>query len=46
MSGTVHSDHFSAALPATGWDIHRIARAWAELMTRLGYQRFLAMGSD
>jgi pimeloyl-ACP methyl ester carboxylesterase len=33
--------------PATpGWDIHRIARAWAELMTRLGYERFLAMGSD
>jgi epoxide hydrolase len=33
--------------PATpGWDIHRIARAWAELMTRLGYDRFLAMGSD
>ena len=33
--------------PATpGWDIHRIARAWAELMTRLGYERFLAVGSD
>src|SRR5262245_8020750 len=33
--------------PATpGWDIHRIAGAWAELMTRLGYQRFLAQGSD
>jgi pimeloyl-ACP methyl ester carboxylesterase len=33
--------------PATpGWDVHRIAGAWAELMTRLGYQRFLAQGSD
>ncbi len=31
---------------ATGWDVHRIARAWAELMARLGYGRFLAMGSD
>ncbi len=37
---------FSGKPAATGWDIHRIARAWAELMTRLGYQRFLAMGSD
>ena len=31
---------------STGWDVHRIARAWAELMTRLGYDRFLAQGSD
>jgi pimeloyl-ACP methyl ester carboxylesterase len=37
---------FSGKPAAPGWDIHRIARAWAELMTRLGYQRFLAMGSD
>jgi epoxide hydrolase len=37
---------FSGKPSATGWDIHRIARAWAELMTRLGYDRFLAMGSD
>jgi pimeloyl-ACP methyl ester carboxylesterase len=29
-----------------GWTIHRIARAWAELMSRLGYARFLAAGSD
>jgi pimeloyl-ACP methyl ester carboxylesterase len=33
--------------PATiGWNIHRIARAWCELMTRLGYRRFIAAGSD
>jgi pimeloyl-ACP methyl ester carboxylesterase len=33
--------------PATsGWDVHHIARAWAELMSRLGYGRFLAQGSD
>jgi epoxide hydrolase len=37
---------FSGKPSATGWDIHRIARAWAELMTRLGYDRFLAQGSD
>ena len=28
---------FSGKPSATGWDVHRIARAWAELMTRLGY---------
>jgi len=37
---------FSGKPASAGWDIHRIARAWAELMTRLGYGRFLAMGSD
>src|SRR5947207_4345929 len=37
---------FSGKPATTGWDVHRIARAWAELMTRLGYQRFLAEGSD
>jgi epoxide hydrolase len=37
---------FSGKPAATGWDIHRIARAWAELMARLGYARFLAVGSD
>jgi pimeloyl-ACP methyl ester carboxylesterase len=37
---------FSGKPTSTGWDIHRIARAWAELMTRLGYDRFLALGSD
>ena len=37
---------FSGKPAAPGWDVHRIARAWAELMTRLGYRRFLAQGSD
>ena len=37
---------FSGKPAGTGWDVHRIARAWAVLMTRLGYGRFLAMGSD
>ena len=37
---------FSGRPTATGWDIHRIARAWCELMARLDYPRFLAAGSD
>ncbi|MFD8496470.1 epoxide hydrolase family protein [Amycolatopsis sp. NPDC059657] len=30
----------------TGWDVDRIARAWDELMTRLGYDRYGAQGGD
>jgi pimeloyl-ACP methyl ester carboxylesterase len=29
-----------------GWDPGRVARAWAELMNRLGYTRFGAQGGD
>lgn len=29
-----------------GWDVKRIAAAWAELMSRLGYDRYLAHGGD
>lgn len=29
-----------------GWDIHRVARAWAELMRCLGYLRYGAQGGD
>ncbi|MFI5916850.1 epoxide hydrolase family protein [Dactylosporangium sp. NPDC051541] len=29
-----------------GWDIVRVARAWAELMDRLGYERYGAHGGD
>ncbi len=29
-----------------GWDPDRIARAWAELMRRLGYHRYVAQGGD
>lgn len=29
-----------------GWDVKRIARAWAELMRRLGYTRYGAQGGD
>jgi pimeloyl-ACP methyl ester carboxylesterase len=37
---------FSAKPTATGWDPPRTARAWVELMKRLGYNRFVAQGGD
>jgi pimeloyl-ACP methyl ester carboxylesterase len=37
---------FSAKPAETGWDTARMARAWAELMQRLGYTRFVAQGGD
>jgi len=37
---------FSSPLAAPGWDTNRVARAWAELMTRLGYHRYGAQGGD
>jgi pimeloyl-ACP methyl ester carboxylesterase len=29
-----------------GWDLDRTARAWAELMSRLGYSHYVAQGGD
>ena len=37
---------FSGKPTATGWGPERIARAWATLMERLGYQRYAAQGGD
>jgi pimeloyl-ACP methyl ester carboxylesterase len=37
---------FSGRPVVTGWDPDRIARAWAELMKRLGYTRYVAQGGD
>jgi pimeloyl-ACP methyl ester carboxylesterase len=37
---------FSGKPIAPGWDPPRIARAWAVLMRRLGYTRFVAQGGD
>jgi pimeloyl-ACP methyl ester carboxylesterase len=37
---------FSAKPSRTGWDPVRIARAWAQLMKRLGYDEFVAQGGD
>jgi pimeloyl-ACP methyl ester carboxylesterase len=37
---------FSGKPTGAGWDPDRIARAWAELMKRLGYTRYVAQGGD
>jgi pimeloyl-ACP methyl ester carboxylesterase len=37
---------FSAEPVEIGWDLGRTARAWAELMRRLGYTRYVAQGGD
>ncbi len=37
---------FSAEPAELGWNTGRIAAAWAELMRRLGYKRFVAQGGD
>jgi pimeloyl-ACP methyl ester carboxylesterase len=56
--GASASDAFDVVIPSipgygysgkpreTGWGPTRIARAWAELMKRLGYTRFTAQGGD
>jgi pimeloyl-ACP methyl ester carboxylesterase len=37
---------FSGEPAELGWETGRIARAWAELMDRLGYTRYVAQGGD
>jgi pimeloyl-ACP methyl ester carboxylesterase len=37
---------FSEEPAEVGWGPGRVARAWAELMTRLGYSRYVAQGGD
>jgi len=37
---------FSGHPTEVGWDAGRIASAWAELMDRLGYSRYVAQGGD
>ncbi|HTA07766.1 MAG TPA: epoxide hydrolase [Streptosporangiaceae bacterium] len=37
---------FSSEPAEVGWDPGRVARAWAELMHRLGYTRYVAQGGD
>jgi pimeloyl-ACP methyl ester carboxylesterase len=56
-SGTVE-DAFDLVLPSLpgygssgepadlGWNVGRVAQAWAELMHRLGYTRYVAQGGD
>ncbi len=37
---------FSGPTTEPGWSRYRIAKAWAELMRRLGYERYGAAGND
>lgn len=37
---------FSGPTRERGWNRYRVARAWAELMKRLGYARYGAVGND
>lgn len=37
---------FSGPITEAGWNTTRVAMAWAELMRRLGYQRYGAQGGD
>jgi len=37
---------FSAEPAEVGWDLSRTARAWTELMRRLGYRSYVAQGGD
>jgi pimeloyl-ACP methyl ester carboxylesterase len=37
---------FSGPTTERGWNVDRVARAWAELMARLGYDRYGAQGGD
>jgi pimeloyl-ACP methyl ester carboxylesterase len=58
IHGGTASDAFHVVLPSlpgygfsgkpisTGWGPDRIARAWASLMSRLGYLRYVAQGGD
>lgn len=37
---------FGSKPTEVGWGVERIADAWAELMRRLGYERYVAQGGD
>jgi pimeloyl-ACP methyl ester carboxylesterase len=37
---------YSGRPTSTGWDCPHIARAWVELMKRVGYTKFVAQGGD
>ncbi|RSN18199.1 epoxide hydrolase [Streptomyces sp. WAC 05977] len=43
---TIPGFGFSGPTGQEGWDVPRVARAWAELMRRLGYDRYVAQGGD
>jgi microsomal epoxide hydrolase len=37
---------FSGPVREPGWNLVRIAQAWAQLMSQLGYERYVAQGGD
>jgi pimeloyl-ACP methyl ester carboxylesterase len=37
---------FSGEPAELGWNVGRVAQAWAELMRRIGYDRYVAQGGD
>jgi pimeloyl-ACP methyl ester carboxylesterase len=43
---TIPGFGFSGPIREPGWTPNRVARAWAELMNRLGYDRYVAQGGD
>ena len=43
---SVPGSGFSGPTTDRGWDTRRVAAAWVELMHRLGYDRYGAMGND
>lgn len=43
---TIPGYGFSGPTRQAGWDTARVATAWAELMRRLGYDRYVAQGGD
>ncbi|MER7012738.1 epoxide hydrolase family protein [Saccharopolyspora sp. NPDC000359] len=43
---TIPGYGFSGPTGQPGWSMSRVARAWAELMSRLGYDRYIAQGGD
>ena len=44
--GTCHHLYFSGEPAELGWNVGRVAQAWAELMHRLGYTGYVAQGGD
>ncbi|GAB3473512.1 epoxide hydrolase family protein [Amycolatopsis cihanbeyliensis] len=43
---TIPGYGFSGPTGQQGWSMSRVARAWAELMRRLGYDRYVTQGGD
>lgn len=43
---TIPGYGFSGGTHETGWDVERVAEAWGQLMSELGYDRYLVQGGD